>query len=261
MNIKKTIISALTTAAAFVLASCGVQIQMESAVPAQTNLGRGTMIGCEPHGNNLSQKLCYAIANRINQDGYYTIGSYNPGGRLVFLEIMNAQLKTTSGQNYSYTDLIATIRISDSVDRELYRATFKEDVDEDQYGNLYIDDACRTIARTVMLDLTPHAVTYREKISPNDENPSLELGAKACAAGNWDQGRHYAQQAINTNPNDPEAYYLMGLIERNALNYAQSTAYFEKAVSIEPKGKYKAAITKNASLAKNEEYVRQQLAN
>lgn len=259
MNLKKIATGLVAAAATLLLASCSVQIQMESAVPAEVNLGRGTTIACEPHGNKVSQKICYAIANRINQDGYYTIGS--DGDRIVFFEVMNAQLKTTTGNNYSYTDLIATIRISDAVDRELYRRSLKTDVDEDRQGNLYIDDACRTIARTVMLELTPHTVTYKEKISPNDENPALELGAKACAAGNWDQGRHYAQQAITAKPDDAEAYYLMGLIERNALNYAQSTYYFEKANSIDPSGKYKAAITKNGTLAKNEEYVRQQLSN
>ncbi|MBR5521881.1 MAG: hypothetical protein IKV82_00235 [Akkermansia sp.] len=261
MNIKHTITSALSTAAALVLASCGVQIQMESAVPAEINLGRGTMIACEPHGNNVSQKICYAVANRINQDGYYTVGSYNNGKPMAFLEVMNAQLKTTSGQNYSYTDLITTIRIADLNDHQLYRRSLKTDVDEDQYGNLYIDDACRTIARTVMLDLTPHAVTYKEKVSPNDENPAIEMGAKACASGNWELGRSYAQQAIAHNPNDPEAYYLLGLIERNALNYAQSTANFEKAYSIEQKGKYKSAILKNSTFATNEANVRQQLSN
>lgn len=261
MNIKHTTTTVLSTAAALVLASCGVQIQMESAVPAEVNLGRGTMIACSPHGNNVSQKICYAVANHIRQDGYYTLGSDNDGKPIAYMEVMNAQLETTQSGKYSYTDLIATIRFHDAVDRQLYRRSLKTDVDEDQYGNLYIDDACRTIARTIMLDLTPHSVTYKEKVSPNDENPSIELGAKACAAGNWEQGRSYAQQAIQANPNDAEAYYLMGLIERNALNYAQSTAMFEKANSIEQKGKYKAAIIKNATLSKNEENVRQQLSN
>lgn len=261
MNIKHTITSALSTAATLFLASCGVQIQMESAVPAQVNLGRGTMICCEPHGNSVSQKICYAVGNSIRQDGYYTVGSYNGGKPIAFFEVMNAQLQTTSGKNYSYTDLITTVRISDAADRQLYRRSLKTDVDEDSYGNLYVDDACRTVAKTVMLDLTPHSVTYKEKVSPNDENPSIEMGALACANGNWEQGRSYAQQAIAHNPNDPEAYYLMGLIERNALNYAQSTAHFEKAYSIEDKGKYKSAILKNATLAANEDKVRQQLSN
>lgn len=261
MNIKKTITGILVSAATFVLASCGVQIQMENAEPAQTNLGRGTMIRFARPGNKISRKLCHAIANRIIQDGYYTIHSGNTGGRMVFLEIMNAKLKTTTSSNSSYTDLIATIRIRDYVDRELYRTRIKERVDEDSYDNLYVDDACRAIALTVMQDLTPHSVTYKEKVSPDDDNPSLELAAKACAAGNWEQGKQYAQQAITARPDDPEAYYLMGLIERNALNYAQSTAYFEKADSIDSESKYKAAIIKNATLATKDEHVRQQLSN
>lgn len=262
MNIKKTITSILVSAVAFVLASCSVPIQMENAEPAQTNLGRGTVIRGVRYKDKISRKLSKAIAYRIIQDGYYTIGSGKPGDRMVFLEIMNASLETRSNDNgSSYSDLIATFRIRDYVDRELHRARIIERVDKDPYGNLYVDDACRSIARTYMQQLTPHTVTYEEKVSPDDDNPSLELGAKACAAGNWEQGKHYAQQAITARPDDPEAYYLMGLIERKAMNYAQSTAYFEKADSIDSESKYKEAIIKNATLAKKDNYVRQQLFN
>lgn len=249
----------LVALAALILTSCGVQIQFESIVPAKTNLGRGTMIACEPDGNRAACKIAYAIANRINQDGYYTVGSYNNGGRMAFLEVMNAQTKTTRSGKYSYTDLSATIRISDTHDRQLYRRSLETDVDEDQYGNLYLDDACRDIAKAVMLDLTPHTVTYRESVSPDENNPSIELGANACAAGNWAQGREYAKQALATNPSSAEAYYLLGLIERHARNYAQSTAYFQKAYSLENNSKYQSGISKNAELQQNEQYAKQQL--
>ncbi len=210
--------------------------------------------------NDIASELNQAIIAEIVESGYYLPPCEEKARHYVTLDITNTNVEVTGSGNSAYADLNARIvlRIGNSTYYNKYKSISLRRSGSSGWD---IPRACRGIARAVIEEITPHAVTYKEKISPNDENPSLELGAKACAAGNWDQGRHYAQQAINAQPNDPEAYYLMGLIERNALNYAQSTYYFEKALSIEAKGKYKAAITKNSSLAKNEEYVRSQLSN
>lgn len=104
-------------------------------------------------------------------------------------------------------------------------------------------------------------MSYTERVQGNDENPYIEQGARECAAGNWSTGRAYAQKAIETNPADAEAYFLMGLIERNEQNFSKSSAYFAKANAVKPSGKYTSAIQKNNAISTNEARARKQLSH
>ena len=131
-------------------------------------------------------------------------------------------------------------------------------------GNLLknekLDYVVDEISTTVVHDISPHEEDLYVRVRGSKENPSVELGAKACKAGNWAQGEAYAKQALQQKPDDPEALFLMGVIERKKMNYAQSTAYFTRALAVKPSGKYRKAISKNKVMEQNDKYTMQQLA-
>ena len=127
-------------------------------------------------------------------------------------------------------------------------------------NNEKIDRVVDEISTAVVHDISPHEDDLSVRVRGSKENSSVALGAKACKAGNWEQGEAYAKQALQWKPDDPEALFLMGVIERKKMNYAQSTAYFTKADTIKPSGKYKKAISKNKIKEQNDKYTVQQLS-
>ena len=100
---------------------------------------------------------------------------------------------------------------------------------------------------------------YSVGVDAVEGNPAVEQAAQACAAGNWEQGCSLAHAALQQNPDEPEACYMLGVIERNARNYTASDSWFRKANSLRPAGKYSGAIRDNAHLQAAEQRARYQL--
>lgn len=241
--------------AAAVLSSCGTQIQMTEAIPAKVCLGRGTTvyIGSPYKDYGLER----ALTNKILSDGYYTLPGYSNASNssVAHLSIRNIETGIYAGMHYLAADA-HVYRHGSMVYNKGYVGTASQDP---QSGKIYYDNASKSIANSVMNDLTPHEKNFYVRVKGNSKNPDIERGALACRAGNWAQGEVYARQAININPQDAEAYFLLGVIERNKMNYNKSTQYFQKAYALKPHGKYQTAISKNRVMQQNDQYVQQQL--
>lgn len=237
--------------AAALLSSCGTQIQMTEAVPAQVNLRRGTSINI----NSSDSDMVDAFRNRILRDGFYTLPT-DGSTRFAYLTVRD--ITTKVDRQTKAATIAATTEVTSGGAR-LYRERYQVSVPRDYQGHYYVRDACDRYARDVMEDLTPHEKPLYVRVSGNSKNPDIEKGALACKAGNWELGEVHAKQAIQTDPQDPEAYYLMGLIERNKMNYTKSTQYFQKAYSLNTSSKYTTAISKNRSMEINDQHVQQQL--
>lgn len=258
----KYIISAIPAAivCSAVLSSCGVQIQLESALPAEVNFGRGSRIMFESCSDtDEGDYILSYLFDLMEKDGYYTPcgdGCRSPKAVLGVESYISSQKHKTKDGSYTTYKLNATVYIGNA-----YRRSFSSSVYRDSSGGLDTASTCRSIARSVMSDITPQSYTYYEKVKGNDENPYIEQGANQCAAGNWEEGKALALKALEKNANEPEAYFLLGLYERNNMNYDKSNSYFEKANQIKANGKYTSAIRKNSVLKRNEDAVRKQLGN
>ena len=258
----KTVIKTIATigVGAF-LTSCGVQIQMETTVPAEVNLGKGTLVtiplsGGTSNVNKHEWGLNAAMQDAIMAHGYYKLIEYpHPASNYVVMDVSDFRIN----RHEQHADFQSRVVVRNKYGLCLYSKTKETYAYKDSKGNFKWDSAYRNIADATMEELTPHRETYYERVSGVDENPSVEEGAKACKRGNWGTGRAYAEEALKVNPNEPEAYYLLGLIERYYKNYASSTSYFEKANSLKPESKYTKAIRYNAQLQRNEQIASQQL--
>lgn len=240
--------------AAALLASCGTQIQMTEAIPAKVNIGRGTTLVVNAPYRDYGLKS--AFQEKIMADGYYKLPGYSADGPVAMLNIEDVETGRVNGLPY----LSADARVATQY-QTLYKKGYMSAPYQDSQGVLRYDRASRNIAHNVMNDLTPHEKSIYVRVNGSKENPDVEKGALACRAGNWELGETHAKQALKVNPQDPEALFLMGIIERNKMHYARSTQYFKQADALKPSAKYKSAISKNAVMERNDKYVQQQLAS
>lgn len=248
------------------LSACGIQIQLDNAVPAKVNLGRGARVvvrdsthAHSPLNRDAAVALCRAFRHQMAEDGYY-IPVARGGMADARIEMLDTHVHHSGEGEPAYARLCTTIEVESGY-RSLYRR--REDVylSRDSHGHPELYDAARDIARKTMKKLTPHVSTYCEYMDENEQNPALGQGARACAAGNWEQGRSLAQQALSVNPNEAEAYYLLGLIERHAQNFAASDEMFRKVASLGNKSKYSEGIRGNASIQRHAAAYQQQIAS
>lgn len=261
MNFKQLLAPVAALIAGVVLPSCGVGIPMEYNVPGQISLKRGSNVGFHrPSGMNMAtREITWALSDTMGRDGYYKPVS-------VYHNSCNADVWVTATETpkyyqgeLSYVQVNAVVNV-DNGNRRVYSKSFSKSAYA-YNGEVDYESPAYSIARAVVRDLRPHTVSYTERVQGNDENPYIEQGARECAAGNWATGRAYAQKAIETNPADAEAYFLMGLIERNEQNFSKSSEYFAKANAVKPSGKYTSAIQKNNAISTNEARARKQLSH
>ena len=243
-----------------VICSCGVQIQLESARPAEVNFGRGSYLMFQSYAGSVEgESIRDYLWQLMEKDGYYTPCGRGYTSAKAVIQIrayITSEEHRSKNGTYTTYELHATVSIGNA-----YSRSFRSSVYKDSSGNLATDSECYYIAREVMEDITPHSYTYYERVKGNDENPYVEQAANQCAAGNWNEGKALAMKAIEKNANEAEAYFLLGLYERNNMNYPKSNQYFQKAYEIDQDSKYSEAIKDNATLKKNEDAVRQQLNN
>jgi tetratricopeptide (TPR) repeat protein len=134
----------------------------------------------------------------------------------------------------------------------LYRRTLS-DTNYSDYADY--DD----IAVEVVRDLVPRTVRYSVRIKPQEGNTILEQAVQACQQGDWNTGSALAEASLQTYPNDAEAYYLLGIIERNNRNFAASDAHFNRAYAIAPSSRYTSAIRENNVIKQKEDLAISQL--
>lgn len=255
--------SGVLAAVAWVLSSCGTQVYLETWQPAQVNLQRGTVLRVYPEARGpLNYELRRAFEHQIAKDGYYQLYGSGPSADIRLHRVDVSYTDPPRDDKKRRRPYPNRVELRADV-MSYYQRLYSRDVSS--YVSCDLDDhpdwesAAENIAEDVMRDLTPHRVRYSESVDGVDNNPSVELAARACAAGNWEGGRSYAQQALSLNPNEAEAYFVLGLIERNARNYAASDDYFRKAHSLKPDGKYASAVNDNVRLQRNESQAQSQL--
>lgn len=241
-----------------VISSCGIQIQLESAMPAEVNFGRNSRIMFESSADtDEAEYINSYLWDLMEKDGYYTPcgdGCSSAKATISTEAYISSREHKSKDGTYTTYELHATVSIGNA-----YRRTFNSSVYRDSTGRLDTPSKCRSIAKAVMNDITPQSYTYYEKVKGNDENPYVEQAAEQCAKGNWEEGKALGLKAIEKNANEAEAYFLLGLYERNDMNYTKSNQYFKKAYEINQDSKYSEAIENNSILKKNEDAVRKQL--
>lgn len=236
-----------------VLSSCGTQIQMTEAIPAKVNLGRNTTMYINGNSRN-DREIAAAIRGKLAADGYYKLSGQGGSPRSAYMFISRTGVEVDRTTRLPL--LSADIDISNG-SQNVYHRNYAYTLTNTEGSALRAIDM---ISKTVVHDISPHEKDLYVRVRGSKENPNVELGAKACKAGNWKQGEAYAKQALQQKPDDPEALFLMGVIERRKMNYALSSAYFTKADTIKPSGKYKKAISKNKVMEQNDKYTMQQLS-
>ena len=210
---------------------------MTGAVPVKVNMGRDTTIYIDSY-DNLGSRIAGEISRKLAKNGYYKLPRQRVSNRGAYMVISSTRLEPSDS---NYFQLKTSVGIYAS-GRTLYFRGFSRGK---LLKNEKIDRVVDEISTAVVYDICPHEEDLSVRVRSSKENPSVKLGAKACKASNWEQGEAYAKQALQQKPDDPEALFLMGAIERRKMNYAKSTAYFTKADTIRPSGKYKKAISKN----------------
>lgn len=236
---------------AWVFGSCATQVYLNRWEPAQVDLPRGLVlhIDAETRGP-LRRELHRAFAQQISADGYYTVDGGGPCAH-VRLHCVHVNMVEPSGEDKHHrrpypnrVELTADVVCNH---QRIYRRELSEYISCDYEDRPDWEGAAEDIAADVMRDLTPHLARYSMGVDAVDENPAVDQAAQACAAGNWEQGRQLAHAALQQNPNEAEACYVLGIIERNARNYAESDSWFRKAYQLKPESKYTSAIRGNAA--------------
>lgn len=247
----------LVTAFATLLASCGTQIQLTEAIPAKMHLRRGTTLFVQSGDEQMTR----AFVNKIAQDGFYKQPGDGNITAYADLNVRDIDVKRKYSDNgvLLSADLSATAEVFAGY-RTAYRERYSVGIPISSRDYEHFDDACDSFANVVMNDLTPHERAYHVRVKGSSKNAYVGMAAKYAKVGDWNSAATNALQAIKNDPNDPEAYYMAGIILRREMKYDASTRLFQKAYSLKPKGKYKQAIRKNAIMAQNDEYVKQQLS-
>lgn len=257
MNRIATLLSIIVS---ILLCACGTQVQLQTLEPSQVNLSRGTSLRVTSVYNNYaSARLEDALYDRLAAANFYALGG---SGAILYIERAHVHQDryinhTCKPDEHCHcvesveTTLTATVQL-ELHGQIIYRRTLSDTTYSD-YADY--DDVARDIVR----DLVPRTVTYSVRIKPQDGNETLEQAAQACKHGDWLSGRSLAESSLQTHPNDPEAYYLLGIIERNERRFSASDSYFRKASEIKPSSRYTNAIRDNAEIQAKEELARRQL--
>ena len=243
-------------AVAWVLSSCATQVYLNKWAPSQVDLPRGTVLRVEPETRGpLRHELRRAFEQQIARDDYYRLGGAAPQARLRLHRVhvnMVEPARDDKRHKHSYPNRVELTADLLCNYQRVYRRDVSEYVSLDFDNRPNWEDAAEEIAAEVMRDLTPHLVRYSMGVDEVEGNPAVEQAARACAAGNWEQGRSLAHAALEQNPNEAEACYVLGIIERNARNYSESDSWFRKAHSLSPDSKYSSALRGNSQLQADE---------
>ncbi len=249
----------LMTISCFLL-SCGVQVQLQTLVPSEVNLRCGTSLRIVKQTRHpAAQRLGNALYNQLADSGFYVLG-----GNAAVLAIRHVHRHTQRYINHT-CKADEECRCTETVRTELEATVQLEYCGQILYHKTHTDTSYsphadyEAVAASIVQNLVPRAVWYSERVKPAKGNETLHAAAKACAHGDWQTGDALARRSLQEFPQDAEAYYLLGLIERNNRNFSVSDAHFRQAYSLHADAKYSHAISRNAELKQNEVAARAQL--
>lgn len=250
-------------AVAWVLSSCATQVYLNKWEPAQVDLPRETQLRVDTTAlPTLDYELRRAFKQQIAADGFYSVYVYGPHAEIHLHDIHVNIVRPSKDDKYrkhpypNRVDLTADVICNY---QRIYRRALSAYVGTNTNGDPDWEGTAEDIAEDVMRDLTPHVRRYSMGVDSVDNNPAVEMAAQACASGNWEQGRSLALSALQQNPNEAEACYVLGIIERNARNYPDSDSWFAKAHNMNPQSKYASALRENLQLQQDEARAQSQL--
>lgn len=251
-------------AVAWVFSSCAPQVYLNKWEPSEVDLPRGTVLHVQPEARGpLRGELRRAFEQQIASDGFYRLGGTGACADLRLHRVeLDVEKPCEDDKHREGRPRVRRMELTADVIsnyQRIYRRNCSVYVNHDHEGRPDWEDACEYVAGQVMRDLTPHVVSYSMPVDEVEGNPAVEQAARACATGNWEQGRVLAKQALKQNPDEAEAYYVLGIIERNARHYSASDAHFKKAYNLKPESKYVSALRENAELQIAEQTAHRQL--
>lgn len=251
------------------LASCGTDLYLDQAVPADINMGRGARVCVSASYSPYAPELVGQVERRLINGGFYQlVASPVLANAHLNLDIdvhrdhtydsdKHHDKKKDKKKHDHYTSDRYNVRVTSRAVWQDGSVIGSKTYTDSFYGR--DNFPASSLGRNIAADLIPHMGSYSVNIDTSSEKPLLEQAAKACKAGNWEQGKILAKQYADQT-NDPEGYFLLGVIARKSGNESQAIQYFNKAASRNPSiSKYSREIARGGELRQRQEVMNAQI--
>ena len=248
--------------------ACSNEIEMLTYAPAKTGLERGAPLLIIPQQDDfVNRELSETIKRKLDEKNYYRIGV--DGGNILGVQNVRTSRENLSRDYYQghvYDRARITLSgnaVVNNNDAVLYSSTISTSdtgsITDDRIRDYHRIIDFEGFADIVVSEIVPHAYVYEVEIFPVDGNTMLEHAAECCADGEWNEARFLAENSVTVFPNDPEGYYLLGMIARHDRRFDDARAYFAKAADISFAERYSTALTETDIIEHNEALVRKQM--
>ena len=226
----------------FLLVSCGTDLYLDQPVPAKINMGHGSKVCVTSSFSRYSPELVSQVEKRLINSGFYTVANSPAWADSVLhldLDVYRDRTYDSDDHRDNKKDKKHHSSSSDRYNVHLTcRAVWRDGsvLGVKTYSDYYYGKKnfpASSLAREITNDLIPHMGSYSVNIDTSSEKPLLEQAANACKAGNWSQGESIALQYVSQT-NDPEGYFLLGVIARKSGNESKADNYFRQAASLAP---------------------------
>ena len=92
-------------------------------------------------------------------------------------------------------------------------------------------------ANRFMKMIAPYIEYVRVEFEKSD-TPGVEAGIVTAQSGQWDSASEQFKGAVKANPNDPAAWYNLGLAYTYTYRYDEAIDAFNRSNSLKPNSKY-----------------------
>ena len=242
---KHLYVTPIIAATAFLVASCGTQIQMTEAVPAKLNMARGSRVAIAYKGE-IPDQVGDELLALMTKDDYYTFVPGNADYTISIQEHYDSLIPNPCQVDFCV--------LRGDRGNMLYSGTTS--------SYRWVSRPIESLAKDIYETFAPHEKEYKVRVSVDSKNQLLKQAVEQARKKNYTQARTLALASLQQFPEDPETYFLLAVTERADSNFAKSNAYLKKALELKPgKSKYKAALHKNEVIQTNEANVIKQLSN
>ena len=264
----KKIHSLLLAATSLIAVACTPTIEMLTYAPSMAGLDRGSpMVVFPEYQNEVGIELANIIKSKLEEKNYFRMGVPNVNAVCIYNIGTSREILDTfrdSGNKLDRVRVTLTGRLvvtgpEDILHSRTISVTDTGSIYNDSQRDFYRLLDYEEFADNVVADIVPHSYIYEVEIEPAKGNSMLEHAAECCADGDWEQGRFLAENSLTVFPNDPEGYYLLGMIARQERNFDEARDFFRKAADISYAERYSKAITDTNIIEQNEALVRKQM--
>lgn len=220
--------------------ACGTHITLMEPTPSRIDAGQGTRLAVLTDGGETSEQAAQAVYKELKKQDYFLlVPPAEADNRQTDFVIYLSQ---TTPSNLSR---IKCQLIAQKTNMTLANETYSIPSTQKPH------DAYKKLAETITHTLKPQATNYTVTIQHDRNNPFLTHGADAARAQNLDDALAFAQQAVKLQPENPEAYYLLGIAQRELCDYPASLQSLQKAHQLKPDEKYLQEITRGHTIYQN----------